>query len=142
MGGDGAVAAGGEHARHSSTGAAEKVWSAVRPDYDGSCTEWGLFHRIDSAVDHTLKSQSSLVELIDLSREMGQLFATGDGRALYRGVQAQMGGTRKVVPDQGGTRSAVAIAKSIEYVTENLEALHVAMHARQGGASGRGQKSG
>ena len=81
VGGDGAVAAGGADAMHSSTGAAEKVWSTVRPDVDVSCSEWGLFHRIDAAVDRTLRCQPALVELIELSRQMGQLFATGDGRA-------------------------------------------------------------
>ena len=41
-----------------------------------------------------------------------------------------------MVPDQGGTRKLVAITASIEYVADNLAAVHGAMHARLGGARG------
>ena len=95
VGGDGAVAAGGADAQHGSTGAAEKLWSAVMAGTSGvsadvaaaACTEWDLFHRVDAALSRTMKDDAAIMEIMDLARALGALFATGDGRALYRSTQ-------------------------------------------------------
>ena len=148
VGGDGAVCAGGPEARHASTGAAEKLWSRVN---DGNplnipCTEWDLFHRVDAAFSNAMRAHAGVSEIMDVGKALGALFAVGDGRALYRSAQAAIGAaSRRVVPDQGGTRKVVAIASSIQYVTRNLEAIHAGIHARlglaRGGASAQSQHS-
>ena len=45
---------------------------------------------------------------------------------------AAIGSSRRVMPDQGGTRKVVAIAMSLDYVVPNLPAVTAAMHARLG----------
>ena len=140
VGGDGAVAAGGSEAEHSSSKAAELLWATVRPDAAGTpFTEWDLLHRVDAAVSHALRSHPAIQELLDIAKVLGALLGTGDGRALYRGVQVQMGGARtRAVPDQGGNRKMVALAASIRYAAENLHAVHGSLHARLGLARDRG----
>ena len=148
VGGDGAISAGGPEARRASTGAAEKLWTEVMTPDGGDplaagvsaaatpCVEWDLFHRVDAAVTNAARSHPAVEEVLSVARTLGALFGTGEGRALYRNSQEALGLARRVVPDQGGTRKLVAITASIEYVADNLAAVHGAMHARLGGARG------
>ena len=68
-----------------------------------------------------------------MGMELGVLFAAGEGRALYRTVQAEIGAEdRRVVPDHGGTRSLQQILARIAFVTRSLESVIAGMHAKLG----------
>ena len=134
VGGDGAVVAGGAEAKHASTRSAEKFWGRIMGESGAPpCTEWDLFHRADAAVAGTMRSHPAVEEIMDVAKALGALFGTGDGRALYRSAQHALAeSSRRVIPDQGGTRKIVAIANSIQHVVQHLAAVHGSMHARLG----------
>ena len=132
-GGDGAITGGGVEAKHSSTKAAELLWTNVMGDAGGPpCTEWDLFHRVDAALSQVMRAHAAIEEVMDVARTLGALFGTGGGRVLYRSTQKAIGSSQRVMPDQGGTRKIVAIAMSLDYVVQNLPAVTAAMHARLG----------
>jgi len=134
VGGDGAVCGGGAGARHSSTQAAERLWEAAfgAEGTRVSCCEWDLFHRVDAAVAGTMRSHAGVAEVLEVARGLGALFASGDGRAIFRATQAALGAPQRAMPDQGGTRKIVSLANSIEFVVGHLAAVHGSMHARMG----------
>ena len=85
LGADGANVRGGEQARHSSAGVAERLWDRVFSDrlsqYVGA--EWDLFHRLDIAVRRAVALNLAAVELFDVSKVMNAVFGVGDGRAFF-----------------------------------------------------------
>ena len=129
---DGAGAKGGEHARHSSTAAAEKCFQALFPETpaEQTLTEWDLFHRIDIAVKRATSSSPAALEVFDVSRVMGALFGNGDGRVILRGVAPLVDAIAHTVHDQGGTRKVVALGKGVANLLCNFRACFAGMHAR------------
>ena len=105
VGGDGAVCAGGENARHSSSGAAELIFSTVHPD-EPAMTDWDAFHRDDLAVSRAIKRTAAAKRLYDVSAALHSAFGVSEGRSILRSVgaaldepvleQRKFGGARKV----------------------------------------------
>ena len=132
LGADGAGTRGGEDARHQSTGAAEILWEAVFPGGDPQemGTRWDLFHRLDIAVRRAISAIPAATEVFDIARVMGTLFGIGDGRAIFRGCGAALDLALLRVPDQGGTRKCVALARCVANLLRNLPGYAAGMHAR------------
>ena len=132
LGADGAGTRGGEDARHQSTGAAEILWEAVFPGGDPQemGTRWDLFHRLDIAVRRAISAIPAATEVFDIARVMGTLFGIGDGRAIFRGCGAALDLSLLRVPDQGGTRKCVALARCVANLLRNLPGYAAGMHAR------------
>ena len=148
VGSDGAASCGGEQRKVSAL-AAEVVWQQIHPQTDpmtpaiAPATEWDLFHRIDLAGSHAIRSTPAAVEIFDVARVLASLFGVGEGRVVLRSVADLIGERRSRVPDQGGTRKIVALGNTIEHLLKNHRTFHAAMHARLGlvkaGRSGQTQ---
>ena len=69
--GDGAICKGGVDAIHGSTGAGEGLWAEVFGPGPEPCTEWDLFHRIDAALTHVMKTHGACVEYTAVARACG-----------------------------------------------------------------------
>ena len=92
--GDGGVCRGGPQAKHSSTGAAERFYAAVRPPADGCAsplTIWGSFHRSDTAEKHAAAEVPMIGRLLDLAWTLNRLFGVNAGAVLLRGVASELG---------------------------------------------------
>ena len=63
VGGDGAVARGGEHARHVSSGAADLLWDRLQPRSSLRGVDWDLFHRTDIAGNRAAKASPMAQEV-------------------------------------------------------------------------------
>ena len=131
---DGAGVQGGEDARHSSTGAGEKLWHLVFPDSPQQAigAEWDAFHRLDIATRRAIAKIPAAVEVFDITKVMSTLFGIGDGRAVLRGVAAAMALPSRRVADTGGTRKVVALSQSVANLLQNFDAYVAGMHARRG----------
>ena len=134
--GDGALTSGGPQSVHPSSRALELLWAEVRPDVpDRPLVDWDLFHRLCTAVGHAIAHTPATAEIFDVGRALGQLFGTGDGRALYRSAMASLGNAstfRVGLPDQGGSRKVVQLVRTIQYIMAHMRDLHASLHARIG----------
>ena len=72
LGGDGAVTRGGPKAKHSSTSAAEKLWTLLGRT-DEPSIHWDPYHRDEAARRHAFAEVPMVAELLDLSAVMSQL---------------------------------------------------------------------
>jgi hypothetical protein len=89
-GGDGAVAAGGLAARHSSTRAADLLWQDAHPGVPLQQTYWDMFHRIGVADVRALRKSAMAQEVVDIHQAMSALFGVGRGRVLLRSIAAEL----------------------------------------------------
>ena len=126
VGSDGAATKGGPDSKHSSTKGSELIWSAVYQDPGlAPIAEWDLFHRIDLGATKAIADNRAALEMFDVARALGQLFGTGDGRVIYRAAAAAVGAQHIRVPDQGGTRKVVALARAVEALLRSLKTYQV-----------------
>lgn len=72
LGGDGAVTRGGPKAKHSSTSAAEKLWTLLGRT-DQPSIHWDPYHRDEAARRHASAEVPMVAELLDLAAVMSQL---------------------------------------------------------------------
>ena len=97
VGGDGAVAKGGEDARLSSTKSADMFFRDIFPTAPNDLTWWDLFHRNEIAASRAFKRVELAVEVFDVATVMLQLFGIGQGRVLLRSVAASLGDDEEYV---------------------------------------------
>ena len=124
VGSDGAATKGGPDSIHSSTKGSELLWDAVYPGLAPIC-DWDLFHRIDLGTTKAIADNKAALEVFDVARALGQLFGVGDGRVIYRAAAAAVGAKHIRVPDQGGTRKVVALARTVESLLRSLKSYQV-----------------
>lgn len=136
VGSDGAASRGGPDSQHGSTGASEQFWEALHPGVP-PMVEWDLFHRIDAGTSKAISCSPAALEIFDVARVLGQLFGVGDGRVIFRAAAAAAGTKHLRVPDQGGTRKVVALARSVSRLLQSLPAYQAGLHARRGQAEER-----
>ncbi len=79
IGGDGQVTQGGPSCRHSSSAAAEKLFSAVFPQAHMNCCAWDDFHKDDLAVARCVKQIPAAQEVFDTAACLDSMFSIGDG---------------------------------------------------------------
>lgn len=137
IGSDGAAARGGPDSHHGTTGASERFWEAVHASGAPPAAEWDLFHRIDAGTSKAVSCSPAALEIFDIARILGQLFGVGDGRVIFRAAAAAVGAKHLRVPDQGGSRKVVALARCVSRLLESLPAYQAGLHARRGQAESR-----
>lgn len=142
IGSDGAATKGGPSSMHSSTAGSETMWQAVH-ERAPAIVEWDLFHRVDLGTTKAIAASPAALEVFDVARVLGQLFGVGDGRVIFRASAAAVGARHLRVPDQSGTRKAVALARTVERLLQSLRTYQAGLHARRGQAEGhrRGAQS-
>ena len=135
--GDGATSMGGEDHRHVSTKAAELFMDFLHARHLGHgeanflrSTDWGLFHRVDTALKHAFNQSPAIQEVLELGKALGALFGVGEGRITLRSSARLLGERAQAVPEQGGTRKIVALMRTVQYILRNFATLAAAFHAR------------
>ena len=129
VGGDGAVRAGGEDARHSSSGAAELIFSTVHPDKP-AMTDWDGFHRDDLAVARAIKRTAAAKRLYDVSAALHSALGVSEGRSILRSVGAAL--EEPVLEQQkfAGTRKVGHMGAVPQNIMRNYKAITASLHAR------------
>ena len=79
-----------------------------------------------------ISDSAAALEIFDVARVMGQLLGTGDGRVIFRAAASVVGSKHLRVPDQGGTRKVVALARTVESLLKSLKTYQAGLHARRG----------
>ena len=129
VGGDGAVCAGGEDARHSSSGAAELIFSTVHPNAPTMC-DWDGFHRDDLAVTRAIKNSPAAKHLYDIAAALHSAFGVAEGRTIQRSVAVALDEPAREQPKFGGTRKIGHMAAVAKSIIGNFKTITASLHAR------------
>ena len=124
VGGDGAVARGGEAAAHGSTGACELLWIDVHPQAELKSTEWDCYHRGEVADRRSQELSPMAMEVFDVARVMRSLFGIGQGRVLARAVAADLGVRGATASSISGTRPAMNAHRTAAELIRNFRVYH------------------
>eukprot|EP00439_Symbiodinium_sp_Y106_P058011 s4012_g8.t1 len=130
VGGDGAVCAGGEDARHASSGAAELIFEAVHEHHAPPMTDWDAFHRDDLAVSRAIKSTPAAKHLYDVVAALNSCFGMSEGRTILRAVGATLDEHVQEQHRFGGTRKVGHMNEVPKNLIRNFKAIGVAIHTR------------
>ena len=135
-GGDGGLCKGGENARHGSSGAAELLYKSIFPESDVPLTYWEEFHRGEAGGRHGVKTSTYYMETLDVSRVMFQLFGTGQGKVILKGVHEWLVDDQemhklKKPANNSGTRPLAYFHRLVGALLANYRDYHMGMEVRE-----------
>lgn len=142
--GDGAVAAGGPEAKHSSSKTCELIWQLLYPDAGLSAmwTVWDPFHRAHCAFAAALSKMSIVQELYSLGRSMSANFGVHSGRVLFRSLAEELNEPLHAVESGSGARKVYQLSRVAENLLLNFRLYNAGLHSKmQLKRSGHGHQS-
>ena len=142
--GDGAVAAGGPQAKHSSSKTCELIWKLLYPEagLSTSWTVWDPFHRAHCAFAAALSKMSIVQELYSLGRSMSANFGVHSGRVLFRSLAEELNEPLYAVDSGSGARKVYQLSRVAENLLQNFRLYMAGLHSKiQLKRSGHGLQS-
>ena len=137
IGGDEQIVSGGPAHRHSSSRAAELLWSELHPGAsceDGaeiiSCVRWDDFHRCDLAAMRAVRQCGMAKEVFDMSAILDSQFGVNEGRMFFHAIAELTGDSPKAVQGSGGTRKIVYYSGVVRNMIANYKIYIAGMHGR------------
>lgn len=130
--GDGAVAAGGPCAKHSSSRTCELLWEMVYPGSESKATwtVWDPFHRAHCAFSGALSKMGIIQELYSLGRSMNSNFGVHSGRVLFRSLAEELHEPLHAVDTGSGARKVYELSRVAQNLIKNFRLYMAGLHSK------------